>query len=576
MKNTLLLVGLTILLSFVGCGGDKVSVQIIDRAELLLETNPDSSYLLLNSISEFDKFSERLFARWCMLYGIAADKAFREMPYVSHLKRAQTWFRKHGTPLEQARIGLFLGRSFVKDKEHDKAMNVYKSALDIAIKAAVYNQAGYIYCYMADLYLFKDQPQLAAEKYKEAGSYFLKAGNETSYAFALRDLGRMYVYMDSFEVALTHLQKADTIVTSSGDSSAMASICNGLGNIHSMMGQFDLAEEYLLKSICLDSSDVAPSYLALASVFIKSGNFEKARFYLQQAAIPTYNEDTSTGVLYKSYLVAKKENNFAEALHYIERYQDVADSVTLLQNKADILKVEKSYDYLKVENENIKLKVDKQYYFIVTICLVAICLFVLLIYQIGMKRKNRRIHEQNDALSYLSSTLQKKNEELSDLALQLAKNEDMDGSLEKQKKIYQQKQIEVDNLNNELLQLRQEKLFSSAIAQKVINLSKIIVAKPEKSPLSKRDWTLLINKINEVYVSFTDNLKNEIEGITPEDISYCYLALLDLDTSSIATILNIEIESVYKRRLRLRKRLGIINKNHHLYTYLVNKFFSAV
>lgn len=576
MKNILLFIGLAMLLSLAGCGDDKASVQLIDRAELLLETNPDSAYRLLDSIPTPDGLSERLLARWCMLSGTAADKAYEEMPYVSQLKRAQTWFQKHGTPEEQARISLFLGRSYVEDREYEKAMNAYKPALDIALKAKAYNQAGYICSYMADLYEFKDMPQSAAEKYKKAGHYFRKAGNERSYAFTLRDVGRMYVYTDSCEIALTYLQKADTIATSLGDSSAMASICNGLGNIYRMLGRFDLGEEYLLKSIRLDSSDSAPSYLALADVFINSGNLEKARFYLQQAAIPTHNEDTPTGILYQSYLIAKEENNVAEALHYIERYKDVLDSVTYLQNKVDIVKAEKSYDYLKVENENIKLKVNKQYHLIAITGLLSICLFVLLIYQIGMKRKNRKINEQNDIISYISRTLQKKNEELSDLALQLAEHEDMQGSLEEQKNIYQQKQIEVNNLNDQLFLAQQEKLLSSAIAKKVINLSKINSAKPVKSPLSTRDWNLLIKKINEVYPSFTDTMKNEIKGITPEDLSYCYLTFLDLDTSSISILLHIEFESVYRRRQRFRKRLGIINESHHPYTNLLNKRFGAV
>lgn len=570
MKNRLLFIGLAILLSFTGCGDDKASVQLIDCAELLLETNPDSAYLLLDSIPMPDEFSERLLARWCMLSGTAADKVFEDMPYVSQLKRAQTWFQKHGTPEEQARISLFLGRSYMEDREYDKAMNVYKSALDIALKAKVYNQAGYICSYMADLYEFEDMPQLAAEKYKEAGRYFQKAGNERSYAVALRDVGRMYVYTDSCEVALIYLQKADTIATSLGDSSAMASIYNGLGNIYNELGQFDLAEEYLLKSIRLDSSDSAPSYLALADVFTNSGNMEKARFYMQQAAIPTHNKDTSTDILYQSYLIAKKENNIAEALHYMERYQEVADSVTLLQNKADIIKAEKSYDYLKVENENIKLKVNKQYHLIVIVCLITVCLFLSLIYQIGMKRKNRKINEQNVAISDISYTLHKKREELANQVFMLTEHEHMQGSLEEQKIIYQQKEIEIDNLHNELLQLREEKLRSSAIVKKVIKLSLLVAPQAKKSPLSEKDWERLIKQTDEVYPSFIKSLESKNNNITSVYLHLCCVSLLDLDTKQIAVLLDVAPETVNTYRTNLREKLGIKGENKNIREYLIN------
>lgn len=580
MKNRLLFIGLAILLSFTGCGDDKASVQLIDRAELLLETNPDSAYLLLDSIPMPDEFSERLLARWCMLSGTAADKVFEDMPYVSQLKRAQTWFQKHGTPEEQARISLFLGRSYVEDREYDKAMNVYKSALDMAIKAKVYNQAGYICSYMADLYEFEDMPQLAAEKYKEAGSYFIKAGNERSYAVALRDVGRMYVYTDSCEVALIYLQKADTIATSLGDSSAMASICNGLGNIYSMLGKLDLAEEYLLKSIRLDRSDNAPSYLALAEVFTNSGGLEKARFYLQQATIPTDNKDTPTGVLYQSYLISKKENNVAEALHYMERYKEVLDSVTYLQNKVDIVRTEKSYDYLKVENENMKLKVNKQYHLIITVCLSFICLFLLLIYEIGMKRKNLEIYEQNEAIAQrdirlldISLTLQKKKEELSYQALVLAEHKELlhlHDSLEEQERIYQQKKEEIDRLHNELLRLRKEKLLSSAIVKKAINISNTVVAGAKKSSFSEKDWSALIKKIDEVYPSFANNLESKAKSLTLTYLHLSYISLLDLDTSQTATLLHVTTDTVITYRSKLRELLGIVGENRDLYEYLIN------
>ena len=61
--------------------------------------------------------NERQFARWCMLYCRAADKLFKDMLYTEQLDRALAWYEKiMGTAEQRAWMGLYLGRSYVKDK----------------------------------------------------------------------------------------------------------------------------------------------------------------------------------------------------------------------------------------------------------------------------------------------------------------------------------------------------------------------------------------------------------------------------------------------------------------------------
>lgn len=578
MKNIFIL--LTLLLSLSGCGDDKASIQLIDRAEALLPTHPDSATLLLDSIRMPDDLSEAQLARWCMLYGEASDATSGKMAYVFQLKRARSWFQKHGTADEQARIGLFLGRSYVEDNEYENAMNAYLAALDIALKAAAYNQAGYICSYMADLYGFKDMPELAREKYQEAADYFLKAENKKSYAFALRDVGRMYAFMDSCEVALSYLQQADTVVTALKDTSAMAYIYNGLGNVHNMLEQFDAAEQYHLMSIGLDSLDNAPCYLALAGVSLNKGDIAQARLYLRKANIPTANKDTPTGFLYKSYLIAKKENNISQALSYLEKYQVVADSVALLQNKVDIVNAENRYNHLKVKNENMQLTVHKQYHQIVSISLVAFCLLLLLLFQLRMKQKNNRIYEQQEIISRrdirlrnISFVLREKEKELEKQVSLLADSEKslhIQGSLQVQEEIYRQKKAEVEALYNELAQLKKEKLFSSAIAKKLIKISQTVVPTTSKSLISEKDWKMLTEIVNEIYPSFGYTLKNQIPTITSSELHFTYLLLLDLSIPAVSILLSINIGSVNKRRFRLRQKFGAVGESDDLYEYLIS------
>lgn len=84
MKKIFLLILLPVSLFF-SCVGDRIASETMDRAEILLEVNPDSAYILLNEVKTPDRLNERQFARWCMLYCRAADKLFKDMLYTEQL-----------------------------------------------------------------------------------------------------------------------------------------------------------------------------------------------------------------------------------------------------------------------------------------------------------------------------------------------------------------------------------------------------------------------------------------------------------------------------------------------------------
>ena len=109
MRHLLILISLLSTLSFIGCRDESDAIYLIDRAESLLKSDPDSSHILLDSIAVPDNLSDKLLARWCMLSGKVADTLYTDLPYVQQLLRAQAYYKSHGTKQEQAKIGLYLG-----------------------------------------------------------------------------------------------------------------------------------------------------------------------------------------------------------------------------------------------------------------------------------------------------------------------------------------------------------------------------------------------------------------------------------------------------------------------------------
>lgn len=578
MRHLLILISLLSTLSFIGCRDESDAIYLIDRAESLLKSDPDSSHILLDSIAVPDNLSDKLLARWCMLSGKVADTLYTDLPYVQQLLRAQAYYKSHGTKQEQAKIGLYLGRSYVEDKENEKAMKVYLQALDIALRSEDYNQAGYICSYMGDLYDFEGNYLLGKDKYKEAESYFRKAGNMRSSAFALRDVGRMYAFSDSLDIALIFLLKADTIIVEVGDSSDIGTIYNGIGNIYNMLGNKELAKLYLWKNVNMSDFDDAPSYRTLAGIYIEEGDFKNARICLEKASVPSFNDMTRFSVLYGYSLLEKAEGNWEKAWFYLDEYNSASDSILTIRNRENIIKIEKEYEHLKILLENMRLKSDKQKYFIYWVISVSILLILLWVFQIRIDRKNKRLLKQEIDLSNKSNelfrlrdNLRNKQDRLEALSIQLSeKNEKLNelDSREKLEKEYEQIKKEEETLVLRIAERRKDLFLSSAIAKKVIKLSQKVVPGATKSPLSEKDWQNIITQVNEVYPFLADRLA--AFNLSAAELRYCYLSLLGLDSIGESILLHIQPDSVNKRRQRVRQRLGIIAKELDLCAYLIN------
>ena len=578
MRHLLILISLLSTLSFIGCRDESDAIYLIDRAESLLKSDPDSSHILLDSIAVPDNLSDKLLARWCMLSGKVADTLYTDLPYVQQLLRAQAYYKSHGTKQEQAKIGLYLGRSYVEDKENEKAMKVYLQALDIALRSEDYNQAGYICSYMGDLYDFEGNYLLGKDKYKEAESYFRKAGNMRSSAFALRDVGRMYAFSDSLDIALIFLLKADTIIVEVGDSSDIGTIYNGIGNIYNMLGNKELAKLYLWKNVNMSDFDDVPSYRTLAGIYIEEGDFKNARICLEKASVPSFNDMTRFSVLYGYSLLEKAEGNWEKAWFYLDEYNSASDSILTIRNRENIIKIEKEYEHLKISLENMRLKSDKQKYFIYWVISVSILLILLWVFQIRIDRKNKRLLKQEIDLSNKSNelfrlrdNLRNKQDRLEALSIQLSeKNEKLNelDSREKLEKEYEQIKKEEETLVLRIAERRKDLFLSSAIAKKVIKLSQKVVPGATKSPLSEKDWQNIITQVNEVYPFLADRLA--AFNLSAAELRYCYLSLLGLDSIGESILLHIQPDSVNKRRQRVRQRLGIIAKELDLCAYLIN------
>lgn len=365
MRNDLLL---TLFVIFFSCHNDQTIPHLLDRAESFVETQPDSAEIFLDSIQTPDKLNDRLFARWCFLQSKTADKLHKDMPYVEQLSRALQWYTEHGTTEQQAWTGLYLGRSYAEDKLFIPATNAYSDALEIALEGNIYNVAGYICSYMGDLYTYTGQRSEERRKFEEAAKYFKKSGNIRSYAFALRDIAQTWVFEDSCLIALDYMVKADSIATELNNPKETREIANNLGNVYEMLGEKEKAKQYFLKSMALDTTNIAPSLLALSSLYYNNDMLDSARYYLQKADRPTSNLHTPIDRLYMGYLIEKDANETDKALNYLEQNIEAKNSLYNKEIQVDIIDAEKRHNLTILLKQYKDLQIT-EYFYIILLCL---------------------------------------------------------------------------------------------------------------------------------------------------------------------------------------------------------------
>lgn len=537
----------------VGCQNESEEIRLINQAERLFDAYPDSVITTLDSIPLLEEMSPRLIARWCMLYARAADKIEDEMPYTNQLEIALKYYQKKKMREEEAEIGLYLGRSYVEDKEYEKAMRAYSDALEVALAIKDYNRAGYICSYMGDLYEVDLRYILAAEKYKESGKYFYLANNTTSYVRAFVNEAHSYSIADSSYLALASLKQAEMVMDSLNVEEVRSYVYNGLSNIYNNLGDYDLAEYYILRCIELDPEEIASDYLVLTDISLKCMDMEKAEYYLKKANIFTNNELVLPTIVYYNYKIKKEQGDFEIALSFHEQYVAIEDSLINVGKSVDIYDADQKYERLKLHNENIELvlKNQKSYLFILLL-LFAIALLVIF-YLMTLRRKNRsllkqqeEINDLNQNIYHLSIELREKEEQLKlqENSLHLAKEELVS---------YENIKKEVEDLRHRLINLREIKILNSSLAQKIKRMSQTVWSKASQAVIDEKMWIDIEVLMVEVYPDIVKALRDA--DLSFSEMHLCFLTLFKLDTKAMSTLLNIIPTSVDKTRLRVRKKL---------------------
>lgn len=546
---------------------DRNAIRQMEQAAPLMQSDPEAAHVLLaDSVAHPELLSPEVNARWCLMLCQLADSIGTPLPLMDDLDRARYYWERKGSPHDQALADYYLGRALMEEGLWKQSLTMLLKAGKLSLQSNDINLSGYITSNTGMVYYNQADFLLAKDKFLEAASYFEKAGNKRSYVFALVNTAHMYTAMDSTQAAFSYMHKADSLSWALRDSSDLFAFYNNYGNIYASLGYWTTAKKYFYQSIAYSPKEAAPTYSALGGIYLETDSLEQAELCFKKAKEATDNPYTHVELFHHLAELEEKKGNLSQALSLIKQYVDSTETEIQRTKETNLAKAETLFNRKEMLHENFKLRKERENIssYLVGTVFVLLLLSVFYVYRLG--RKNRRIIQLTDELQEQKSHLLEQQMALDSLSHQLkAAQQDNLEELRQKQSEYDQKAQEVELLKQQYLQQRQYLLRESTIYKKI--QKSVSTPNPDhKELLTDKDWKIIYKCIDTMYPSLSERLV--LAGITPTEKKYCYLSFFQLDSKQEAFLLNVNIDTPYKNRTRIRQKLKITGSEEKLYEHL--------
>ena len=523
MTKRFIPIWLVVLLLVVACGSDKHQLALLDSAETVMTTAPDTALALLDSIDS-DRLSRADNARYALLRSQALDKNYIDVTNDSLINIAVEYYQKHHNPRYEMLAHYYHGRVMYNDIDFSSAVVSFMKSEKTALHLGDNFQLGQIYHNISDIYHSIYWGEGSIEFARKSYEAYAQTDNHNYTHFALLNWAISLYNYGNYTESQELINKVLTLSQHNNDTILYCDAQKILGNIYWAKDDFTNAI-YTYKGLFdLEHIELpAVYYTRLSTCYTCIGNYQEAYKYAHKA----YELDSLQ--TWGLYLLSNYQNNYKEALDYLK------NELTLQNNILDDITTQsviKSVEDFRVLEEELRQKAQERTYTIIVYYILALvlCCFGTLIYnktsKIKVERSVNVTYSFNDDIKKLSSRIETLQEEVSFL-------------FTNQKRYF----LSI----NQLCSIYYESNSSEAykrIIEIIKNFSK------------DRD---LINEmehwVNNLHNNIMKRFKANFTKFKEEDYLLFLLLVIGFSPSSIALLLDINIHVYYSRKYRIKKRL---------------------
>lgn len=557
-----------------GCNENKTTNKLmpeLEQAEKVMFDHPDSALHLLESMeipsSRTDKENHAL---WCLLMTQAKYKMVMRISSDSLIQIAYDYYKPTNNTRRKAMSALYMGNVNYELGNIEEAIQYYLEGKTEVKKTDDYKTGYLIMSSLGNLYLFRNFTDYALEACSKAYDYAIKDSNKRYQMSALKFLARCYCIRHEFPKAVKAYQQCASIALELGieKDEYYYKIQTEIALVYANSGNLKKSLE-LSKSLPTEYQ----STVLIGKNYYYLNQQDSAYFYL--------NKSLDTNDIYTKALIYEllyKISDSPKYHQYLKMYCDSLlyynDSIIALDKGKEIIAYKEKYNNEKLITEKQKLELEKAnitYWWMFTIVIVLL-LGILLIYIYLRKR----------------ITIQKKEEELTSLALQLhqkelevEKNESYIAELQsqfeknnKKEELYMEQVEELKNLKkeNERLSLEKnllyEKIASYSISSQELEkrekeLCSLLLAQIpflrqlhlKPAYLNDTELSDICQITDNIFHHFTQRLSKAISSLSEHEIILCCLIKLRFSITEIAVFLNIAPTSVSRSKLRVKNKI---------------------
>ena len=160
---------------FVSSCASKEAKRIMDTADAVMWTRPDSALAVLESIDTLSLKTRAQRARYSLLYTMALDRNHRDIPDLRIIKPAASYYERHGSNDDRMKMYFYLGVAQYDTGDPESAIASYLRAKEYSFHSDNLVFKGIISSSISDVYLWNNNNSESILYCKEACDYFVQA-----------------------------------------------------------------------------------------------------------------------------------------------------------------------------------------------------------------------------------------------------------------------------------------------------------------------------------------------------------------------------------------------------------------
>ncbi len=544
------LLRIIIVVLLASCSDNGKTGKLLEKAESLLYTKPDSSLAIIGSIPINEIVSARHKAEFILLYERILEKNDINLIGESDMEQAVAYFDRNGDAAKQFLSHFYLGRLYDMAGSHYQAMEQYVEAEGACRGLSgggyeEYNEMlARLYLYKGDIYRNKLNYAPALKMYSKAADYYKASGYRKELMYTLAKVAQGYEGLQRYEDALETYGDALKMAIADDKRSEIVDYTASVAGIGFSMGEpSDLILAQLDSIYARYNGGVVPQddYMLLSGLYMDSGNLKESKKYakMSQEHYGEYSEMEQAKFAGLMSSIAKKEGDYKKALEYKELYDSVISGILEQEKANSIQNIEQLYYNRQLAIENAAIKRENRDMAVIYSLLLAILLLALMWAIVAWRKKIREKNSQiEEYLAAANEAEISKNSLLGELDVQKEKEKRL-------KELLENRFAEI----RELAGTYYEFGYSKKLQKKVEQLLSL-------QSFGKDMFEVIENVVNAKNNGAMEKIRANYPSITEENFKLLNLIYAGFSPQEISVILNDTPQNIYVRKSRLKRKIA--------------------